>query len=119
LADAYPMIDFLLVDDDALVIDDDALAALPEQTPQILSAARSALDGLPGGGFDAAAVEDALRARLIGGLGLKPRVAFNPIRTAIAGRKISPPLFESMAILGKARCLARLRRLAVWPPRPR
>jgi glutamyl-tRNA synthetase len=42
-------------------------------------------------------------------MGLKPRDAFGPLRTGISGRRISPPLFESMEILGKERSLARLR----------
>ena len=42
-------------------------------------------------------------------LGVKPRLAFGPVRTAISGRRISPPLFESMVILGKDSSLARLR----------
>jgi len=112
LRDAYPMVDFLLVDDDKLVIEDDAREALPEQTPQILATATAALDAVADDDFTAEAAETALRASLVDGLGLKPRIAFNPVRTAIAGRKVSPPLFESMAILGKARTLARLHRLA-------
>ena len=111
LADAYPMIDFLLADDETLPIDDDALAALPEQTPQILAAAEAALGALDEGDFTAEVIETVLRQSLVEGLGLKARVAFNPVRTAIAGRKVSPPLFESIAILGQASSLARLRRL--------
>jgi len=38
----------------------------------------------------------------------KPRNAFGPLRTAISGKRISPPLFESMEILGKEETLARL-----------
>jgi glutamyl-tRNA synthetase len=53
-------------------------------------------------------VQAALQAALIDGLGLKPRVAFGPLRTGISGRRISPPLFESMEILGKAETIARL-----------
>ncbi|WP_162149029.1 hypothetical protein, partial [Arthrobacter sp. H41] len=41
--------------------------------------------------------------------GLKPRFAFGPVRTAISGRRISPPLFESMVILGREASLARIR----------
>jgi glutamyl-tRNA synthetase len=55
------------------------------------------------------AIEVALRAALIEGLGLKPKVAFGAVRVAITGRRISPPLFESMEILGHQRSLARLR----------
>ena len=57
-------------------------------------------------------IEEALRGALIDGLGLKPRVAFGPVRTAISGRRVSPPLFESMQILGKVDSLARIDRLA-------
>ena len=111
LADAYPLVGFLLVDDAGLVVDEDAQAALPPETSQILEAAMAVLAVLPEDGLSAEAVEAALRAGLVDGLGLKPRVALNPVRTAIAGRKVSPPLYESMAILGRASCLRRLGRL--------
>ena len=45
---------------------------------------------------------------LIEGLGLKPRVAYGPLRVALSGRRISPPLFESMELLGKAESIRRL-----------
>jgi glutamyl-tRNA synthetase len=61
--------------------------------------------------WNAENIEAALRAELIDSLGLKPRVAFGPLRTAISGRRVSPPLFESMEILGKTSTLARLERL--------
>ena len=54
---------------------------------------------------------EALRAALIDGLGLKPRVAFAPLRVAISGRTVSPPLFESMEVLGRASTLRRLNAL--------
>ena len=44
-------------------------------------------------------------------MGIKPRFAFGPLRTAVSGQRISPPLFESMEILGKHETLERLRRL--------
>ena len=47
-------------------------------------------------------MQEALSAALIDGLGLKPRVAYGPLRVALSGRRISPPLFESMELLGKA-----------------
>ena len=46
---------------------------------------------------------------LVEDLGLKPRLAFGPVRTAVSGRRISPPLFESMVILGRESSLRRLR----------
>ena len=61
---------------------------------------------------DRLAREEALRGALVDGLGLKPRVAFGPVRTAISGRRVSPPLFESMQILGKIDSIDRIDRLA-------
>ena len=54
------------------------------------------------------AIEAALRTSLVEGLGLKPRNAFGPVRVAITGRRISPPLFESMELLGREKSLHRL-----------
>ena len=58
--------------------------------------------------WDHSSIDSALRGALIDEMGLKPRLAFSAIRVAITGSHISPPLFESMEILGRARCLARL-----------
>jgi glutamyl-tRNA synthetase len=55
------------------------------------------------------AIESALRATLVDGLGLKPKVAFGPVRVAVTGRRVSPPLFESLELLGRDRTLRRLR----------
>jgi glutamyl-tRNA synthetase len=57
--------------------------------------------------FDAPAIEAALRP-LVEELGVKARQLFGIIRIAITGKPVSPPLFESMAVLGKERCLRRL-----------
>ena len=57
--------------------------------------------------FDAARVESALRA-LAERRGQKPREAFQPIRVAVTGSKVSPGLFESMELLGRDETLARL-----------
>ena len=54
------------------------------------------------------AIESALRTSLIEELGLKPRVAFGAVRIATTGSTISPPLFESMELLGKAASLSRI-----------
>ena len=69
-------------------------------------AAYDALAGLPT--WTTAAIEEALRAALVDGLGLKPRNAFGPVRVAVTGRRVSPPLFESLELLGRERSLARL-----------
>jgi glutamyl-tRNA synthetase len=54
-------------------------------------------------------IHHALRVALVEDMGIKPKFAFGPVRTAITGQKISPPLFESMEILGRTTCLERLR----------
>jgi glutamyl-tRNA synthetase len=58
--------------------------------------------------WNAQEIQAALRESLVEGLSLKPKLAFGPIRTAVCGRKISPPLFESMEILGKKESLLRI-----------
>jgi glutamyl-tRNA synthetase len=99
---------FLLVDEERFVVDpDDAARLLGDEAQPVLQAAYDALAALPS--FDHEAVEAALRAALIDGLGLKPRLAFAPVRVAVTGRRISPPLFESVALLGWDRTLSRLR----------
>jgi len=112
LAEAVPMVGFLFTADDALMVEDDALAAVRkdvEASRAVLDAAIPAVEGL--GEADAAALEAALRGAIVEGLGFKPKVAFTPLRVAVTGRRVSPPLFESMEILGRASTLARLRRL--------
>jgi glutamyl-tRNA synthetase len=61
--------------------------------------------------WTAAAVEETLRG-LQQERELKAKTAFQPVRLAVTGRLVSPPLFESMELLGKARSLARLERAA-------
>ena len=77
------------------------------QDQAALDAAWLALDALTD--WAAPTIERALRSALVDGLGLRPRDAYTPIRVAITGRPISPPLFELMAALGRDRSLARIR----------
>jgi glutamyl-tRNA synthetase len=58
--------------------------------------------------FDHDSLDQALRAAA-SHLGLKAGQAFQPIRVAVCGRKNAPPLFETMAVLGRELCLARIR----------
>ena len=57
--------------------------------------------------FSHGAIEDTMRA-LSDSLGLKPRDMLGAVRVAITGRTVSPPLFESMEILGRERVQARI-----------
>jgi glutamyl-tRNA synthetase len=108
LSDAARMLRFLFVDDEAFAPDDDAAAKNlgPDAAP-ILQAALTSLDKV--GDWSAAEIESALKAALVDGLDLKPRKAFGPVRVAVTGRTVSPPLYESMELLGRERSLGRLR----------
>jgi glutamyl-tRNA synthetase len=108
LSEAVPMLDFFFVDE--VVVHDDARDGLPENAAEVALAAADALESLSD--FKTEPIQLALNALLVEQMGLKPRFAFGPLRTAISGRRISPPLFESMEILGKAATLARLRAFA-------
>jgi len=109
LGDVPSMVGFLLVGDEDLVVEEEALAALREEAPQVLDAASAALEAVAD--FRTEQIQAALQAAVVEGLGIKPRLAFTPLRVAVTGRRVSPPLFESMEILGKASTLARLRAL--------
>jgi glutamyl-tRNA synthetase len=108
LSEAGPMLGFLFTND--IVVQDDAKAGLPANAKEILEAAVAALDGLSL--WETASIQELLNGTLIESMGLKPRDAFGPLRTGISGRRISPPLFESMEILGKETSVARLRMFA-------
>jgi glutamyl-tRNA synthetase len=75
----------------------------------MLAAATEALAGIDP--FEAPAIEAALR-EAADGLGLKPRQAFQPIRVAVTGSRVSPGLFESIELLGRETTLRRLRAAA-------
>jgi glutamyl-tRNA synthetase len=108
LGEAPGLLGFLFTPDDALEYDADALPGAGADL--ILDAAVGALEQLNDWSHEE--IERVLRAELIDGGGLKPRVAFGALRTAISGRRISPPLFESMEIIGKESTIARIERLA-------
>ena len=108
LGEAPDLLRFLFTDDEALACEADALPGVAAKPT--LEASITALGAVED--WSTPAIEEALRAALIEGLGLKPRVAFGPLRAAISGRRISPPLFESMELLGRTSTLVRLERLA-------
>jgi glutamyl-tRNA synthetase len=112
LGEAPGMLGFLFTDAAGLEYDEQALASLPANAGEVLAASVDALDRIPAMEWTHEQLQEALSGALIEGLGLKPRVAYGPLRVAVSGRKISPPLFESMQILGKDDTLARLNRLA-------
>ena len=105
------MISFLFVTDQEFAVDpDDAAKIMKGDAPAVVATALQALSDLPEWTIES--IEQALRTSLIDELGLKPKLAFGPVRLAITGRRISPPLFESMDLLGRERSLARLAAVA-------
>jgi glutamyl-tRNA synthetase len=120
LTEASALVRPFFVADDELEIAEDARAQLKDDSGDVLAAAIKALEdvddsrsGVLGSdrGWTAGVIEAALREAVVEGLGIKPKFAFGPLRTAVSGARISPPLFESMEILGKTSTLARLHRL--------
>ncbi|ORW20596.1 glutamate--tRNA ligase [Mycolicibacter nonchromogenicus] len=106
LGDAWPLLKFF--NDAHYEVDPRAAAKElgPDAAP-VLDAAIAALEGV--GEWTTANIEAALKTALLDGLGLKPRKAFGPIRVGVSGGLVSPPLFESLELLGSNRSLARLR----------
>jgi glutamyl-tRNA synthetase len=108
LVEAADLLGFLLVPDHHFSVDPAAAAKVltPSSAP-VLDTAASVLADLPS--WTAEDVQETLQAALVDRLGLKPRVAYGPVRVAVTGRTVSPPLFESIELLGRERTLERLR----------
>jgi glutamyl-tRNA synthetase len=102
LSEAVPMLGFLFVDEDAFAPADE----IDEGGRDVVRASYDALSGL--GDWNTHAIETSLREALVEGMGLKPRNAFGPVRIAVTGSRVSPPLFESLELLGRERSLGRL-----------
>jgi glutamyl-tRNA synthetase len=109
LGEVPEMVAFLFTADADLVIADDARSTLKEGAVEVVDATLSALEASDE--WTTEALEKVLRDALVEGLGLSPRHAFGPVRVAVSGRRVSPPLFESMEILGRESTLVRLRAL--------
>lgn len=112
LSEAPDLLGFLFTTADQIKIEADALEGMPENVSEVLRAAIDAISKIDEANFKTEPVQQALNNALIEVMGLKPRFAFGPLRTGISGRRISPPLFESMEILGKAETIARLEAFA-------
>ena len=110
LSEAVGMLGFLFEDLDQIHFEPEALSGLPENAASIVSAALEAIRSMEE--FNTESIQAALSAALVEGLGEKPRNAFGPVRVAISGRRVTPPLFESMEILGKAEVEKRLEAFA-------
>jgi len=107
LSEEPGMVNFLFISDEDFAPEPESAAkALGEDAKPALDASIEALSAL--GEWTAASIEQALKVALVDGLGLKPRKAFAPVRVAVTGRVVSPPLYESMELLGRERSLRRL-----------
>jgi glutamyl-tRNA synthetase len=111
LGETPGMLGFLFTTAADLDYADDAVAGLPANAADVLAAASEVLTAIPGEEWGTERIQAALASGLVDGLGLKPRVAYGPVRVAISGRRVSPPLFESMELLGRDDSLARIERL--------
>lgn len=107
LREAVPAADFFFLDQlapydaaDLIPQKGDAAVALRvlDQAQQVLATTA----------FDHDSLDQALRGAAAA-LGLKAGPMFQPIRVAVCGRKNAPPLFETMVVLGRDVCLARIR----------
>ncbi|WP_132991762.1 glutamate--tRNA ligase [Gordonia zhaorongruii] len=108
LGDAWGLIRFLYIDDAEFTFDEKSASKnLGADALPVIDAAIAACEGVST--WDTATLEDALKSALVDGLELKPRKAYGPIRVGVTGAAVSPPLFESMELLGRDRSLARLR----------
>jgi len=103
LDSAPALVEFLFIPAAEVIIDPDLWTT---ESAEVLTTAGKVLAEVVE--WKAEEIQVALRESLFEGLGLKPKLAFGPVRTAICGQKISPPLFESMEILGKEESLLRV-----------
>ena len=111
LGDAAGMLGFLFADEQSFAPEPASAAKVlgADAAPVLHAALRSLGDSAE---WTAESIEAALKESLVDGLGLKPRKAFAPIRVAVTGRTVSPPLYESMELLGRERSMHRLQQAA-------
>jgi glutamyl-tRNA synthetase len=106
LAEIPAMLSFLFVKD--FKVAPEELSKITDAASQnVLKVALSKVEALSS--WDHASIESSLRVALIEELGLKPRIAFSALRIAVTGSHISPPLFESLQLLGKERSIDRIK----------
>ncbi len=106
LAEVPAMLNFLFVKDFSVA--EDCISKVNDESAKaVLARSESELAKLSTWTHDS--IEAALRSSLIEEMGLKPRIAFGAVRIATTGSNISPPLFESMELLGKEVSLQRIK----------
>jgi len=109
LTEAAGMLGFLLTAEPDFAVDpEDAGRVFTPDAVPVVQAAEAALAAVEPWAADG--IKEALHSALVApeGLGLNSRKAFPPVRVAVTGRRVSPPLYESIELLGRERTLARL-----------
>ncbi|MGA9427761.1 MAG: glutamate--tRNA ligase, partial [Terracidiphilus sp.] len=108
LRDAVGAADFFLVEELAPYDAAELIPAKGGDAAMALRVLKHAADVLADTPFDHDSLDKALR-EAAASLGLKAGPMFQPIRVAVCGRKNAPPLFETLVVLGRDVCLARIR----------
>ena len=107
LSEAVELLRFLFVAERDFVVEPAAADISLAGAAPVLTAAAQALE--PVTDWQVGPIQAAMDAALIVGLGLKRGKAYAPVRAAVCGARVAPPLPESMALLGRDRVLGRLR----------
>ncbi|RME84251.1 MAG: glutamate--tRNA ligase [Caldilineae bacterium] len=109
LSDAPALVDFLYADSIDIPRPEDLIPkkTTPEQVVTSLTRSIAALQALDT--WDEHQIESALRG-VAAELGLKAGQVFNPIRVAVTGKKVAPPLFVTLAAVGREATIVRLQR---------
>lgn len=111
LSEAPALLRFLFVPEPDFSVDPAAAAkAFGPDSAEVLAATVQALEGVQD--WRTGPVQAAMDLALLDGLGLKRGKAYTPVRVAVTGAAVAPPLPESIALLGKERALSRLRSAA-------
>lgn len=108
LGEVPGMMGFLFREGADVTLDEVSVKKLKDNAADVLATAIDVINGLDEEEFVTAVLEEKLRAAIVEGMDIKPRLAFGPLRVAVTGRQVSPPLFESMEIIGREASVARL-----------
>ena len=106
LSEIPAMLNFLFVKQFSIAPEEISMIA-DTGAQEVLKVALSKLEPLEK--WNHTVIEEVLRKALIEDMGLKPRIAFSALRIAVTGSHISPPLFESLELLGKTGSITRIK----------
>lgn len=118
LGDAWGLLEFLYCGDKFEIQQKSGRKNLKADAKPVVQAALNVLSGIAEDEWVTDNIEKALKSELIENMELKPRKAFGPVRVAVTGTHISPPLFESCEMLGRELTLQRLENALEWEPEP-